>query len=60
MIPDEAHAQEVAEFYDIPIVRFSKPDYRLRASITPAKPSFQRGETVTATLRITNAGGEYP
>lgn len=60
MIPDEAHAREVAAFYDIPIVRFIKPDYPMRATITPAKPAFQRGEPVTATLRITNAGNEYP
>lgn len=59
-IPDEAQARDVARYYDIPIIRFDKPDYGMRASITPAKPLFQRGEVVTATLRITNTGDEYP
>lgn len=56
----EERAQEVAKNFGITIGRFTKPDYQLRVSITPTKPSFKRGEPVTATLRIVNGGTQYP
>ncbi len=56
----EERAQQVAKYFGVMVGRFTKPDYKLRVSITPTKPSFKRGEPITATLKIVNGGTEYP
>lgn len=58
-ISGEEQAGKVALHFGLTPVRFSKPDQRFRAAMTPAKQSFRRGEPVTATLEIANTGTAF-
>lgn len=55
-IPGEPQAREVGRHFDIPVSLFIRPDFKLNVSLVPTKPSFKRGEAITATLRIVNNG----
>jgi hypothetical protein len=57
-IVGEDRAGEVARYLDLPIERFRHPGHRLHVTFSPTRPTFARGEQVTATLRIVNLGTE--
>jgi hypothetical protein len=58
-IPGEEQAKSVARLFDIPLRRFSRPDYKLSVSLTPTRQSFKRGEAITARLRVVNNGSDF-
>ena len=51
-------ARRIADWLGMSLVRRRRPDSAWSATFTPAKPVFERGEVVTATLRIINDGPE--